>query len=217
MTPSTDHHRPAILLVDDHEIVREGVTRVIQSRFQEYDIKGVSSCAEAIEAVQNSELALVITDLSMSGRSGTELIAEIAALKPGLPVLVHSMHGAKDHGLRAVREGAWGYVQKSDGIEVLVTAVRQVLAGKRFVGTDLAQSLLSYVRRDADRPPHDQLSGREFQILRKLVAGLSIKEIAGEFFLSVKTVSTYRARIFTKLSVNSIAELVRYALDHGID
>jgi DNA-binding NarL/FixJ family response regulator len=205
-----------VLIVDDHEIVRDGVSRIVESRFPGYHARPVSSYGEAIDVFHSDPPALVITDLSIQGRGGIDLIQEIATTRQNLPILVFSMHGEKDYGLRAIKSGAWGYVQKSDGVKELVNAIEQVLAGKRYVSTDLAQTLVSFFRKDTDRPPHDRLSSREFQIVCKLAKGASIKEIASELFLSVKTVSTYRARIFTKLGIKSIADLVRYALDHDL-
>jgi two-component system, NarL family, invasion response regulator UvrY len=206
----------SILVVDDHEIVRDGISRIIKTQFQNYEPKTVSTYGEAIEAMHANHFSLVITDLSILGRGGIDLIQEIAGMRPTLPILVFSMHGEKDYGLRAIKSGAWGYVQKSDGVGELTKAIDHVLAGKRYVSQDLAQSLVSFFRKDTDRPPHDLLSAREFQIACKLANGMSAKAIAGELFLSVKTVSTYRARVFEKLGVGSIADLVRYALDHNL-
>lgn len=211
-----DHQLKSILIVDDHEIIRDAISRIIEARFPQYRARPVSSYGEAIEIFHNDPLALVITDLSIQGRGGIDLIQEIATTRKDLPILVFSMHGEKDYGLRAIKSGAWGYVQKDESIRELVEAIEQVLAGKRYVSTDFAQTLVSFFKKDADRPPHECLSSREFQIICKLAKGASIKEIACELYLSVKTVSTYRARIFTKLGIKNIADLVRYALEHNL-
>jgi two-component system invasion response regulator UvrY len=208
--------RGDILIVDDHEIVRDGVTRIIDTDFDGYNPKTASTYGEAIEAVHLGNLAMVIIDLSILGRGGIDLIQEITSINRDLPVLVYSMHDEKDFGLRAIKSGASGYVNKGRPTSELKEAIRQLLAGKRYVSHDLAQNLVSFVRKDTDRPPHERLSTREFQILCRLTAGAQIKEIASELFLSVKTVSTYRARIFVKLDFKSIADMVRYAVDHGL-
>ncbi len=202
--------------MDDHEIVRDGVARIIKSQFGDYQPMTVSTYGEAIDAAHCNNLALVITDLSILGRGGIDLIQEIATINRTLPLLVYSMHDEKEFGLRAIQNGAWGYVQKGSTLAEFTEAIRQVLAGRRYVSAELAQSLVSFVRNDSDRAPHERLSTREFQILCRLAKGVSIKDIGGELFLSVKTVSTYRARIFTKLGVKSIAQMVRYALDRGL-
>jgi len=206
----------AILVVDDHEIVRDGVTRIIKADFGEYSPRAVSTYGEAMEAVHEGNLALVIIDLSILGRGGIDLIQEITSINRDLPVLVYSMHDEKDFGLRAIKSGASGYVNKGKPTAELKEAIKQLLNGKRYVSHDLAQNLVSFVRKDTDRPPHERLSTREFQILCRLTAGAQIKEIASELFLSVKTVSTYRARIFAKLDFKSIADMVKYAVDHGL-
>jgi two-component system invasion response regulator UvrY len=217
MTVNHKEISSSILIVDDHEIVREGVARIIGNQFDGYQCHLVATYGQAVEVVHNSKLALVITDLSIVGRGGIDLIQEIAIHKPSLPILVYSMHPEKDYGLRAIKNGAWGYVQKGDDLGELAKAIRHVLAGKQYVSPELGQTLVSYFRKDGDRPPHDLLSAREFQILCRLAKGASIKDIASELFLSVKTVSTYRARVFSKLGIKSIAELVKYAIDHGLD
>jgi two-component system, NarL family, invasion response regulator UvrY len=205
-----------ILIVDDHEIVRDGVARIINAEFGDYEPVAVATYGEAIDAAHSGNLALVIADLSIVGRGGLDLIREISNLNRALPLLVYSMHDEKEFGLRAIRNGAWGYVQKGSTLAEFTGAIRQVLAGQRYVSADLAQSLVSFVRHDSDRPPHERLSTREFQILCRLAKGTSVKDIGSELFLSVKTVSTYRARIFTKLGVKSIAQMVRYAIERGL-
>lgn len=205
-----------ILIVDDHEIVRDGLARIIRSEFSDYEPILVATHGEAIDVAHSGNLALVITDLSILGRGGIDLIQEISAINRSLPVLVYSVHDEKEFGVRAIRNGAWGYVQKGSTLVELSGAIREVLAGRRYVSAELAQSLASFVRNDSDRPPHERLSTREFQILCRLAKGVSIKEIGTELILSVKTVSTYRARIFAKLEIKSIAQMVRYALERGL-
>jgi len=206
----------AVLIVDDHEIVREGLARIIRSEFGDCRPIVVATYGEAMDQAHFGNLALVITDVSIAGRGGIDLIREISRIDPTLPVLVYSAHGEKEFGLRAIRSGAWGYVEKGSTLAELTEAIREVLAGRRYVSTELAQRLASIVRDDSDRPPHERLSTREFQILCRMANGASIKDIGAELCLSAKTVSTYRARIFAKLGVKSIAQMVRYAIELGL-
>lgn len=206
----------SVLIADDHEIVRVGLARIIGVEFGGYQPVCVATCDDAVEVARSGDLALAIVELSISGRGGMDLVREISSIERSPPVLVYSVHDESDFGLRAIRNGARGYVQKKSTLAELREAIRELLAGGRYVSKALAQSLASYVRGASDRPSHERLSAREFQILCRLAEGMSIKGIGAELVLSVKTVSTYRARICAKLGVRSIAEMVRYALERGL-
>lgn len=208
--------KPSILVVDDHEIVREGIRRIVGRHFKNCGITEAASHAQAMEKVFATEFDLIICDLALGGRGGIDLIQEISTLKRELPVLVYTMHAEEEYGIRAIKNGAWGYVRKGVEVGHLVEAIRELLKGKRYVSPELAQKLVNFVRQDGDQPPHEKLSNREFQVLRRLTQGAPIKEIGAELHLSVKTVSTYRARIFRKLGIQSIAALVCYSLEHGL-
>ena len=211
--------QPRILVVDDHEVVREGVKHLIVSSIKEFEaeVLGASSSGEAISLLHANELTLVITDITIEGRGGLDLIQEICRWSKPVPVLVFTNLSEEEFGVRAIRAGASGYVNKADGNERLLEAIAKILQGARYVSQRLADSLVVYVQKNGDRPKHHGLSDREFQVLLRLAHGGSIKEISGELFLSVKTVSTYRARIFEKLKVNSIADAIRYCIEHKLD
>ena len=206
----------SILIVDDHEVVREGVALVLGRRFSNCIVGHASSYGEAMEQIHQAKWDLVITDLSINGRGGIDLIHEITTLRRDLPVLVFTMHDEQDYGIRAIKNGAAGFVRKGAGVKILMDAVGQVLQGRRFVSADLAQSLMSYIGKKTDGPPHEKLSDREFQVLCRIGRGVAMKEIGAELHLSVKTVSTYRARIFEKLGLKSLAEIVRYCIEHSL-
>lgn len=206
----------SILLVDDHEVVREGVARVLGRRYNNCSLGHASTYERAVEMIHDGNWSLVITDISINGRGGIDIIQEVNSYRKDLPVLVFTMHEEQDYGIRAIKNGAAGYVCKAAGVKTLVEAVDQVLQGRRFVSPDLAQSLVSWVRKDSDGPPHGKLSDREFQVLCRIGRGVAIKEIGAELNLSVKTVSTYRSRVLEKLGLKSLADIVKYCIEHRL-
>lgn len=197
-----------MLIVDDHAVVRRGARELLAEAFADVDIAEAATGEQALELVAAASVDLVILDLSMPGKGGLATLKELRASHPELPVLVLSAHSEDQYALRALKSGAAGYVTKDLALEELVAAARAVLAGDRYIGEALAQ---------VDRPPpHAALSDREFQVLRLLALGKSVKEIGGELDLSEKTISTYRARILAKMEMHSNAELMRYALRAGL-
>jgi DNA-binding NarL/FixJ family response regulator len=155
-------------------------------------------------------------DLSMPGMNGLEVLAEIRRQKPNLPVLVLSMHPEDQYAVRVLEAGAWGYLNKGGPPGELVSAIRRVASGRRYITEAVAEQLAARVDPTRARAPHERLSNREFQVLCLLAQGRSVSEIAGELTLSVKTVSTFRARVLEKLGLRSNAALVRYALEHNL-
>ena len=205
-----------VLVVDDHEVLLEGVKKIILRNFERVAVTGVATYNEALAKVHEHAWNLVITDLNINGRGGIDLIEEMLAVRKGMPVLVYTMHEEEELGVRAIKSGAFGFVRKGDPAKSFIDAISQILSGRKFISSSLAQSLVSYIRREDERPAHDTLSAREFQVLLRLAKGASTKEIAGELCLSVKTVSTYRSRILEKLQVKSLAEIVKYSLEHKL-
>jgi DNA-binding NarL/FixJ family response regulator len=155
---------------------------------------------------------VIILDISMPGKSGLDILDDLHHLRPNLPVLLLSIHPEEQYARRALKSGAAGYLTKESVPEELKEAVKRVLAGGRYVSATLAEKLAFDLRRDADIPAHELLSDREFQVLRMLASGRTVKQIADEIALSVKTISTYRARILFKTGMKTTAELIRYAL-----
>lgn len=210
-------HEPSqhkiILILDEHAIVRDGVARIIRSKFGEYQSKQVATHEEAVEAVNSHQPALLVADASHAGNDGIAFVRRLCAANRSLRVLVYSARDERIFGWSAVRCGARGFVSKKGPLTELAHAIRQVLAGARYISENMAPGLASAA---PDHPPHERLSAREFQILCRLANGGSITRVATDLALSVKTVSTYRARVFAKLGFGNMTQLLRYAMDRGL-
>jgi DNA-binding NarL/FixJ family response regulator len=180
--------------------------------FSRVTIGEAKTAQETVELVRRQEWDVVILDISMPGKSGLDILDEMKRLRPRLPILLLSMHPEEQFARRALKTGAAGYLTKESVPEELKEAVRKVVAGGRYVSATLAEKLAVDLREGADTPLHELLSDREFQVLRMIASGKSVKDIAEELSLSVKTVSTYRARILEKSGMKTNAELIRYAL-----
>jgi two-component system, NarL family, invasion response regulator UvrY len=205
-----------VLLVDDHPVVRKGMKAILLEGLPGAVVTEASGGDDALSLLSNP-FDTVVLDLTMPGRSGMDLLAEIKQRFPKLPVLVMSLHAEEQFAMRALKAGASGYLTKAAAPEQLVAAVAEVVAGGRYVSQALAERLAAA---DAGRIPadlpHDRLSDREFDVMRGIALGRTVSEIAAEMKLSVKTVSTYRARLLEKLSMASNAELTRYAIENGL-
>jgi DNA-binding NarL/FixJ family response regulator len=159
---------------------------------------------------------VVILDITMPGKGGTEVLQELHRERPKLPVLVLSAHPEDQLALRLLKAGAAGYLTKDKAPEVLVTAVRRVLAGGKYVSESMAEKLVSRLDSHGTKPLHDELSDREYQVMRMIASGKTVKEIGQELFLSVRTVSTYRSRLLEKMRMKTNADLIRYALQNKL-
>jgi DNA-binding NarL/FixJ family response regulator len=204
-----------VLLVDDHAVVRRGMRTILEDSVGGVVIVEAANGDDALAAIEQQELDVVVLDLSMPGRSGLDLLAELKHRKPKLPVLIMSLHDEQHFAIRTLRAGASGYLMKDAVVTELVTAVTRVARGGRYVSDAIAERLAA----DAGKPtsvPHERLSDREFDVMRGIASGSSVSEIAAQLHLSVKTVSTYRTRLLEKMGMASNAELTRYALDHGL-
>jgi DNA-binding NarL/FixJ family response regulator len=199
-----------ILIADDHKIVRDGLKRILAG--SELDVAGeAASGDEALALVKANDYDIAMLDMSMPGLSGIALLKRLKAEKPKLKLLVLSMHGEHQYAARALKAGASGYLTKDSAADQLLGALRKVAAGGVYISDAAASALVS-----SPAASHDSLSDREFEVLRLLVEGLGPSEIGDKLHLSVKTVSTHKTRIQEKLGVGSIAELVRYALEHKL-
>lgn len=205
-----------ILLTDDHAIVREGLKQLLADELVGVKFGEAGDSSATLALLHKSAWDLLILDVSMPGRDGFEVLAEVRRSFPSLPVLVLSSTPEDQLGVRAVRAGAAGYLNKRVASEQLVAAVQAVLGGGQFISATLAQQLVADLRRGTDRPRHESLSDRELQVCRMTAAGRSVKEIAAELCISPKTVSTFRARVFEKLGVKNDVELARYAGENGL-
>ncbi|HEY0989297.1 MAG TPA: response regulator transcription factor [Kofleriaceae bacterium] len=203
-----------VLLVDDHDVVRKGIRAILEDRFSAIAISEASSGDDALAAL-SAPFDAVILDLSMPGRSGIDLLTEIKHRYPKLPVLIMSLHGEEQFAVRALRAGASGYLTKSAASEQLIAAFERIVRGGRYISEALAERLAVSAGGGADAP-HDRLSDREFEVMRGIASGESVSEIADRIHLSVKTVSTYRARLLEKMGMTTNAELTRYAIQNGL-
>jgi two-component system invasion response regulator UvrY len=204
-----------ILLVDDHAVVRGGLQRVLAERYPAAEFAQASTAAAGLSRVTLEAWSLVILDLSMPGRGGLDVLKEMREAAPGLPVLVMTMHAEEQYALRAFRAGASGYLTKGSAEEELLAAVEKILSGGKYVTAALAEVLAGAVGGARPRP-HEELSDREFQVLRMIGAGRTVKQIGTELHLSEKTISTYRTRMLEKLKLETTSELVRYAIVNGL-
>jgi len=208
----------SLLIADDHPIVREGLRRVVEDApGGTITVAGEASDGnEVLAKAESLKPDVVLLDITMPGPGFVETIQRLKALRPPVRVLVLSVQPEDQFAVRALKAGASGYVSKNLSPEQLVTAIQEVTRGGRYISPTLAQRLAAAVADGADRPPHEGLSAREYQVLCLLGAGKSVKEIAAVMELSVKTVSTYRARILEKTTLKSNAEIIRYTLEHGL-
>lgn len=205
-----------IFIADDHPIVRQGLRRIVEADAG-LAISGEAGDAAALfAALAAAPTDLVLLDVSMPGAPFLETLRELRTRHPTIRVLVLSVHPEDQWAVRALRAGASGYLTKDHSPDQLLGAVRRVYRGGKYVSPTLAEHLAGQVDGDGQGAPHELLSDREFEVMRRLGSGLTVSQIAGELALSPKTVSTYRARILEKMSVASNADLVRYAARHGL-
>jgi two-component system, NarL family, invasion response regulator UvrY len=201
-----------ILIADDHAIVRKGLKETLEEELGETTFGEAANSRQVLEQILKQKWDLVLLDIGMEGRSGLEVLEEIRQTRPKLPVLILTMYSEAQFAVRALRQGAAGYVNKQSAPEELVVAVRKVLTGGRYVSATLAEKLAAELQGDADKPPHDSLSNRELQVMRLISTGKSLKEIADALCISVKTVGTYHTRLLDKMGMKSDVEITRYAL-----
>jgi two-component system, NarL family, invasion response regulator UvrY len=205
-----------ILVIDDHEIVRRGVKQIIEESFLYVEVGEAETSQKAIAAVQQEPWDLAIVDISLPDQSGLSLLSELHSTAPQLPLMVLSLHPEEQYAVRAFRAGAMAYLTKQTAPEELARAVKQVLTGRMYVTASLAERMAGSLSKNPTGPDYHTLSGREFEVLVLLAQGQSVKHIAQSLTLSIKTVSTYRARLLDKLQLSTTAELIRYALDHHL-
>jgi two-component system invasion response regulator UvrY len=205
-----------ILIADDHAIVREGLKRIVAETADMVVADEAISGHEVLKKVRNNEYDVVILDISMPGRGGVDILKQLKGQKPDLPILILSMHPEEQYAVRVLKAGAAGYLTKESAPDELITAIKRVSRGRKYVSPSLAEKLAFDLERDTERPYHETLSDREYQVLCMIASGKRVQEIAEELCLSVKTVSTYRSRILEKLKMKNNAELMRYAIKHGL-
>lgn len=205
-----------ILLTDDHAVVRQGLQLILADHFQRAVFGEARNAHEALEQVKKNKWDVVVLDINMPGRGGLEVLREIKRLRPKLPVLILSMNPEDQFAVRMLKAGAAGYLTKESASGDLVGAIEKVVKGGRYISASLAERMASYLDVDVQKPPHERLSDREFLILRMIASGKTVGQIAAELSLSVKTISTYRARMLEKMDMKNNAELTHYALQKNL-
>jgi two-component system invasion response regulator UvrY len=205
-----------VLIADDHAVVRQGLKQILGDTPEMVVAGEATNGQEVLEKVRAEAWDVVVLDISMPDRSGLDILKELQSERPKLPVLVLSMYSEDQFAVRVLRAGARGYLTKDSAPDELVKAIRKVVGGGTYVSGFLAEKLAMEIGigTDSSKLPHETLSDREFQVLRLIAAGKSVKEIAAELYLSVKTVSTYRARLLLKMNLETNAELIHYAVQN---
>ena len=205
-----------ILIADDHTIVRKGLVQILADSPDPIMVDEASDGDEALSKAFAGDYDLVLLDISMPGKGGLDVLKELKGSRPVLPVLILSMHPEEQYAVSALRSGASGYLTKGSAAEELLSAIRKVLSGGRYVSSSLAEKLANSLVDNTTRPLHETLSNREFQVMRMIGSGKTTTEIAAEISLSVKTISTFRTRILRKMRMKNNAELTYYAIHNNI-
>lgn len=205
-----------IAIADDHTIVREGLKQLLSAAPDLEVIAEAKNGQETLEMVRSAAFDLLLLDMSMPGKHGIELIRQLRAEKPRLRILVLTMHEEQQYAVRAIKAGASGYLTKESAAAQLVSAIRRVAAGGAFISPDVAEQLALGAMPGGTGPAHLMLSDREYEVFGLIVAGVSVTDIADRLNLSVKTISTHKARLLQKMGMSSTADLIRYAIEHRL-
>ena len=205
-----------ILIADDHAIVREGLKQIVAETSNMFVAGEAASGHQVLELVRESEWDVVLLDIAMPGRGGMDTLKELKIERPELPVLVLSMYPEEQYAVRALKAGAAGYLTKESAPDELISAIRKVSRGGKYVSASLAEKLASHLAMDIARPVHEILSDREYQVMLLIASGMTVKEVADKLSLSVKTISTNRTRIMNKTGMKSNAEIIHYAIKQGL-
>lgn len=205
-----------IIIVDDHELIREGLKKVTA---RESDIEVIGEASDSDELFQlldKYEVDIVLLDISLPGRSGIDIITDIKVQAPNTKILILTMHPEDRFAVQALRAGASGYITKNNASKSLVGALRKINDGRKYISSNLAEQLATELEMNYEKPLHESLSTREFEVMRLIVQGKAVKDIANMLSISVNTVASYRARILEKMKMKSNAEMIRYAVEKKI-
>jgi len=205
-----------VLVVDDHPIVRQGLKQILSEEPDMAVLGEAQNSQEVLELVHNQDWDIVVLDITMPGRGGLDVLKELRHERPKLPVLMLSVHPEDQYAVRTLKAGAAGYMTKESAPEELVQAIRKILHGGKYVSSTLAEKLAFHLEAETEKPPHDSLSDREYQVMLMIASGKRTGAIAEEMSLSVKTVSTYRARILEKMGMNGNADLTYYVFKNRL-
>ncbi len=206
-----------ILIVDDDGIIRQGLKQILADAFPAVSFGEANNGAEAMERISERPWDVALLDIIMPGNSGLDVLKQMLDAQPNMAVLVLSMHPEDQNGVRVLKTGAAGYLSKNNPPEEVVSAVKKVVAGGKYISPALAEKLAASLSVPGAKSPHELLSDREYQVMRLIGVGRSVKEIAFDLSLSVKTISTYRTRTMQKLKLKTNADLIRYAIHCELD
>jgi two-component system, NarL family, invasion response regulator UvrY len=204
------------LIADDHAVVRRGLTQILLDAFPFSFIAEATDAEEMLDKIKKETWDLVICDISMPGRSGLDVMQEISNDHPKLPVLILSFYPEAQFAIRILKAGASAYLTKDTESEILLKAIHQLLLGKKYITSSIAEKLATMLNHNSHQVPHEYLSNREFEVMKELAAGKSVSQIADKISLSVSAVSTYRSRIMAKMNLKTNADLILYSIEHRI-
>jgi DNA-binding NarL/FixJ family response regulator len=204
------------MITDDHPVVLKGLKEIISDGFDNVTIDVCTRGYELLNKISNNDYDIVLLDISLPDINGLEVLKEIKKRKRKLHVLILSMYPEENYAARALKGGAQGYLTKASAPDELVLAVRKIMSGKKYISLAFAEKMMLDFESDTDKPPHENLSDRELQVLSMIGKGKAVKEIAEELYLSANTVRTYRARILEKIGVAGTSELIHYAITHNL-
>jgi two-component system invasion response regulator UvrY len=205
-----------ILIADDHTVVRQGLRLILADAFKKAHFGEAQNVPELLALLKQAQWDVVVMDLSMPGGNGLDTLKQIKHDYPQLPVLVLSMYPEEQYAVRTLKAGASGYLTKESAGQELVAAIQKVISGGKYINASVAETLVLQLGTDHEHPPHEQLSDREYQVLCMIASGKQVGQIAAELALSVKTVSTYRARVLAKMNMTTNAELTHYAIENKL-
>jgi DNA-binding NarL/FixJ family response regulator len=206
-----------ILIADDHEIIRKGLKTILADASDIIIVDEASNGQEALNKIKKNNYNMVVLDISMPGKGGLDVLKQIKSENLNLPVLVLSMHSEEQYARRVLKAGASGYMTKSTATEELLNAIYKVARGGKYISSTLAEELALNIETDSTKPLHAKLSDREYQVMIRIAAGKTIKEIAGELCLSPKTITTYRTRILEKMKMKNNSRLIFYAIENNLE
>ena len=204
------------MIVDDHTIVRDGLKQIIAKTPDIEVVAEAENGADMLKILQEKACDIILLDISMPGRDGIDYLKDLKQLKPNLSILILSMHPEQQFAMRALKAGAAGYLTKKSASRELITAIRKVADGRKYVSAEFAENIVMELEQNGEKPPHKRLSDREFEVLRLIASGKTVSQVAEELNLSAQTISTYRSRILTKMNLKTSAEMTYYAIKNGL-